>query len=87
MRRHTNRALLISFALHVVAMLASLTVSYESFQLAEKESISAEILEPESEEACETTGFTDAFACSATSERAANHHPLLRLHRRMPHQR
>ena len=48
MRRHTNRALLISFALHVVAMLAISPFLVNHFT-AEKESISAEILEPESE--------------------------------------
>ena len=48
MRRHTNRALLISFALHVVAMLAISPFLVNHFTI-EKESISAEILEPESE--------------------------------------
>ena len=48
MRRHTNRALLISFALHVVAMLAISPFLVNHFT-AEKERISAEILEPESE--------------------------------------
>ena len=48
MRRHTNRALLISFALHAVAMLAISPFLVNHFT-AEKERISAEILEPESE--------------------------------------
>ena len=48
MRRRTNRALLISFALHVVAMLAISPFLVNHFT-AEKERISAEILEPESE--------------------------------------
>ncbi|MCY3724051.1 MAG: PA14 domain-containing protein [Candidatus Poribacteria bacterium] len=49
MRRRTNRALLISFALHVVAMLAISPFLVDHFT-AEKESISVEILEPESEQ-------------------------------------
>ena len=48
MRRHTNRALLLSFALHVAMMLAVSPFLVNHFT-AEKESISAEILEPESE--------------------------------------
>ena len=48
MRRHTNRALLLSFALHIVAMLAVSPFLVNHFT-AEKESISAELLEPESE--------------------------------------
>jgi len=48
MRRRTNRALLISFALHVVAMLAISPFLVNHFT-AEKERISAEILEPASE--------------------------------------
>lgn len=48
MRRHTNRALLLSFVLHVVAMLAVSPFLVNHFN-AEKESISAEILEVESE--------------------------------------
>lgn len=48
MRRHTNRALLLSFALHIVAMLAISPFLVSHFTV-EKESISAEILEPESE--------------------------------------
>ena len=48
MRRHTNRALLLSFALHIVAMLAISPFLVDHFTV-EKESISAEILEPESE--------------------------------------
>ena len=48
MRRHTNRALLLSFALHVVVMLAISPFLVNHFTV-EKESISAEILEPESE--------------------------------------
>ena len=67
MRRRTNRALLISFALHVVAMLAISPFLVNHFT-AEKERISAEILEPSSEKTCQTTGITGAFARSATSE-------------------
>ena len=48
MRRHTNRALLLSFVLHVVVMLAISPFLVNHFTV-EKESISAEILEPESE--------------------------------------
>ena len=48
MRRHTNRALLLSSALHVVAMLAISPFLVNHFHV-EKESISAEILEIESE--------------------------------------
>ena len=49
MRGHTNRALLISFALHIGLMLAISPFLVNHFHV-EKESISAEILEPESEE-------------------------------------
>ena len=49
MRGRTNRALLLSFALHIVAMLAISPFLVNHFTV-EKESISAEILEPESEE-------------------------------------
>ena len=48
MRRHTNRALLLSFALHIAVMLAISPFLVKHFHV-EKESISAEILEPESE--------------------------------------
>lgn len=48
MRRYTNRALLLSFALHIAAMLAISPFLVSHFAV-EKESISAEILEPESE--------------------------------------
>ncbi|RKU19108.1 hypothetical protein C6500_11795 [Candidatus Poribacteria bacterium] len=48
MRRHTNRALLISLALHIGLMVAISPFLVNHFTL-EKESISAEILEPESE--------------------------------------
>lgn len=48
MRRHTNRALLLSFALHIGLMLAISPFLVNHFTV-EKESISAEILEPESE--------------------------------------
>lgn len=48
MRRYTNRALLISFGLHIVAMLAISPFLVHHFHV-EKESISVEILEPESE--------------------------------------
>ena len=48
MRRHTNRALLVSFTLHIVAMIAVSPFLVSHFR-AEKESISAEILKPESE--------------------------------------
>ena len=48
MRRHTNRALLLSFALHIGLMLAVSPFLVNHFMV-EKESISAEILEPESE--------------------------------------
>ena len=48
MRRHTNRALLLSFALHIGLMLAISPFLVNHFTL-EKESISAEILEPEAE--------------------------------------
>ena len=48
MRRHTNRALLASFALHVGLMLAISPFLVNHFTL-EKESISVEILEPETE--------------------------------------
>ena len=49
MRGRTNRALLLSFALHVVAMLAISPFLVNHFTI-ETESISVEILEPESEE-------------------------------------
>ena len=49
MRGRTNRALLLSFALHIVGMLAISPFLVNHFTV-EKESISAEILEPESEE-------------------------------------
>ena len=49
MRGHTNRALLLSFALHIAVMLALSPFLVNHFAI-EKESISAEILEPESEE-------------------------------------
>ena len=49
MRRYTNRALLISFALHIVAMLAISPFLVNHFAV-EKERISVEILEPESEQ-------------------------------------
>lgn len=49
MRGRTNRALLLSFALHIVAMLAVSPFLVNHFTV-EKESISAEILEPESEQ-------------------------------------
>ena len=48
MRKHTNRAILISFALHIVAMIAVSPFLVSHF-IAEKKSISAEILKPESE--------------------------------------
>ena len=48
MRRHTNRALLLSFGFHILAMLAISPFLVNHFT-GEKESISAEILEPESE--------------------------------------
>lgn len=48
MRRHTNRALLLSFALHIGLMLAVSPFLVNHFMV-EKESISAEILAPESE--------------------------------------
>ncbi len=48
MRRHTNRALLASFALHIGLMLAISPFLVNHFN-AEKESISVEILEPEAE--------------------------------------
>ena len=48
MRRHTNRALLASFALHIGLMLAISPFLVNHFK-AEKESISVEILEPEAE--------------------------------------
>ena len=48
MRRHTNRALLISLALHIGLMVAISPLLVTHFT-AEKENISAEILEPESE--------------------------------------
>ena len=48
MRRYTNRALLLSFALHIGLMLAISPFLVNHFTL-EKESISAEILEPEAE--------------------------------------
>ncbi len=48
MRRHTNRALLASFALHVGLMLAISPFLINHFTL-QKESISVEILEPETE--------------------------------------
>ena len=48
MRKYTNRSLLISFALHIAAMLAISPFLVNHFAI-EKESISAEILEPESE--------------------------------------
>ena len=49
MRRRTNRALLLSFLLHIGLMLAVSPFLVNHFTL-EKESISAEILEPEAEE-------------------------------------
>ena len=48
MRGHTNRALLLSFALHIAVMLAISPFLVNHFNV-EKESISVEILEPESE--------------------------------------
>ena len=48
MRRHTNRALLLSFTLHIAVMLAISPFLVNHFNI-EKESISVEILEPESE--------------------------------------
>ena len=48
MRRHTNRSLLLSLALHIGLMLAISPFLVNHFTL-EKESISAEILEPEAE--------------------------------------
>ncbi len=48
MRKHTNRALLLSFTLHIAVMLAISPFFVNHFHV-EKESISAEILEPESE--------------------------------------
>ncbi len=48
MRRRTNRALLLSFALHIGLMLAISPFLVNHFAV-EKESISAEILEPEAE--------------------------------------
>lgn len=48
MRKHTNRALLLSFALHIGLMLVVSPFLVNHFTL-EKESISAEILEPEAE--------------------------------------
>ena len=48
MRRRTNRALLLSFALHIAVMLAISPFLVNHFHV-EKESISVEILEPESE--------------------------------------
>ena len=48
MRRHTNRALLLSFALHIGLMLAVSPFLVNHFIL-QKESISADILEPEAE--------------------------------------
>ena len=48
MRRHTNRALLLSFTLHIAVMLAISPFLVNHFHV-EKESISVEILEPESE--------------------------------------
>ena len=49
MRRYTNRALLVSFALHIGLMLAIAPFLVNHFNV-EKESISAELLEPEVEE-------------------------------------
>ena len=48
MRRYTNRALLVSFALHIAVMLAISPFLVNHFNV-EKESISVEILEPEPE--------------------------------------
>ena len=48
MRRHTNRALLLSFTLHIAVMLAISPFLVSHFNI-EKESMSVEILEPESE--------------------------------------
>ena len=48
MRKHTNRALLVSFILHIAAMLAVSPFLVSHF-IMDKESISAEILEPEAE--------------------------------------
>ena len=49
MRRHTNRALLVSFALHIGLMLVISPFLANHFNM-EKERISVEILDPESEE-------------------------------------
>ena len=49
MRKHTNRALLVSFAFHIVAMIAVSPFLVSHFNT-EKGSISVEILEPEVEE-------------------------------------
>ena len=48
MRRYTNRALLLSFALHIAVMLAISPFLVNHFNI-EKESISVDILKPESE--------------------------------------
>ena len=48
MRRHTNRALLLSFTLHIAVMLAISPFLVSHFNI-EKESISVDILKPESE--------------------------------------
>ena len=48
MRRHTNRALLLSFTLHIAVMLAISPFLVNHFNI-EKESISVDILKPESE--------------------------------------
>ena len=48
MRRHTNRALLLSFTLHIAVMLAISPFLVNHFNI-EKESISVDILNPESE--------------------------------------
>ena len=48
MRRYTNRALLLSFALHIAVMLAISPFLVSHFNI-EKESISVDILKPESE--------------------------------------
>ena len=48
MRRYTNRALLLSFALHIAVMLAISPFLVKHFHV-EKESISVDILKPESE--------------------------------------
>ena len=67
MRRRTNSALLVSFALHIGLMLAISPFLVNHFNMA-KESISVEILELESEKHTREQVLPRADTCGAASE-------------------